>query len=455
VQFTLSWENSWRDIVNWDAVWVFIKYKRNDGVWRHATLSVSGHVVPGSAAVYVPSDGKGAFIYRSANGSGTNSFSGVQLKWEYGADAVGDNELVTVKVFGIEMVYVPECAFWVGDGANPLYSHFRQGGTNLPYKIVSENEITLGGTSASNLTVGANSSGDDFNATTLKTLPAAYPKGYRAFYCMKYEASQGQYADFLNTLSSAQAAARFDTSTDYRNTVTLIGSTYSASRPDRAFSSLSIQDWVAYADWSALRPMTELEYEKACRGDQYPVTGEFAWGTTNIAPATTIIGAENGTETVNADANCRYASYSGTLIGGDGGFGPLRCGIFAKNSTTREMAGASYYGIMELSGNAAELIMSFNNATRRAFTGLHGDGELTAAGDYDVNSWSALGDLPQDRGGNYSFGGWYLTVSFRTTNGWRNPDIKRDEFGIRCVRSIDAAKSNFDGNNLNNQNRTN
>jgi hypothetical protein len=40
VEFDLSWENSWRDAENFDAVWVFLKY-RVDGApaWRHVTLA--------------------------------------------------------------------------------------------------------------------------------------------------------------------------------------------------------------------------------------------------------------------------------------------------------------------------------------------------------------------------------------------------------------------------------
>ena len=32
VQFDLSWDNSWRDAINWDAAWVFIKFKNASGV---------------------------------------------------------------------------------------------------------------------------------------------------------------------------------------------------------------------------------------------------------------------------------------------------------------------------------------------------------------------------------------------------------------------------------------
>ena len=39
VQFNLSWENSHRvsfGPTNWDAAWVFIKYRVAGGVWQHA-----------------------------------------------------------------------------------------------------------------------------------------------------------------------------------------------------------------------------------------------------------------------------------------------------------------------------------------------------------------------------------------------------------------------------------
>ena len=42
VEFDLSWENSWRISVgpaNWDAAWVFVKYRINGDLWQHATES--------------------------------------------------------------------------------------------------------------------------------------------------------------------------------------------------------------------------------------------------------------------------------------------------------------------------------------------------------------------------------------------------------------------------------
>jgi len=38
--FILSWDNSWRDNFNWDAVWLFVKYKKEGSTdaWSHLYL---------------------------------------------------------------------------------------------------------------------------------------------------------------------------------------------------------------------------------------------------------------------------------------------------------------------------------------------------------------------------------------------------------------------------------
>ena len=51
-----------------------------------------------------------------------------------------------------------------------------------------------------------------------------------------------------------------------------------ARTKDRPCNYLSWDDAMAYADWAALRPMTELEFTKACRGDKEPAFHERPWG---------------------------------------------------------------------------------------------------------------------------------------------------------------------------------
>ena len=88
---------------------------------------------------------------------------------------------------------------------------------------------------------------------------------------------------------------------------------------------------------------------------------------------TVITGYPNG--------NCSWFTTMSSQTGGAIN-GPLRVGIFAANTlnTGRLSSGASFYGIMELSGNLAERPVSVDSIGRR-FTGLHGDGYLdTLAG---------------------------------------------------------------------------
>jgi len=56
VKFNLSWENSWRTSStpsNWDAAWVFVKYRVNGGEWNHARLNDNGHQAATGSTVQV------------------------------------------------------------------------------------------------------------------------------------------------------------------------------------------------------------------------------------------------------------------------------------------------------------------------------------------------------------------------------------------------------------------
>ena len=397
VQFDISWENSWRSSSapnNWDAAWVFVKYRVASGAWQHAWLNESGHtapsgstidpglLTPGAAFNASTNPGLGAFIYRSADGTGTFSKTGVQLRWNYGANGVADNALVDIRVFAIEMVYVTQGAFTVGSGGSETGS-FTNGswssGATIPLSIASENALTVAN-SAGNLwyTSTSTSIGDRTGP-----IPATFPKGFNAFYCMKYSISQQQYVDFLNTLTQTQATARKFSGSSYRYAITgsAVGS-YSTTNPYVACNYLSWNDGTAYADWAGLRPMSELEFEKACRGIAAPVANEYAWGSTSITPASAITNGGLINETAsNAGAN---ACYNSTSTGG-----PIRVGAFATGTTTRVQAGSSYWGILELSGNLVEREVTIGNANGRAFTGLHGDGALTSNGEHDVTNWPA------------------------------------------------------------------
>src|SRR5690554_2223236 len=73
VDFDVSWENSWRDTLNYDAVWLFMKFSADGGTrWRHATLADEGFDPPefspgnyDNLELWVPDDRKGAMLQRS------------------------------------------------------------------------------------------------------------------------------------------------------------------------------------------------------------------------------------------------------------------------------------------------------------------------------------------------------------------------------------------------------
>jgi formylglycine-generating enzyme required for sulfatase activity len=159
-----------------------------------------------------------------------------------------------------------------------------------------------------------------------------------------------------------------------------------------AIPSLTTMDLLSYLDWSGLRPMTELELEKVGRGNLPAVINEYAWGSaaiyaTSYAP---LINGGTGNELPNTPSTTLgNAAYQTTAnVGGIGG--PMRAGIFATATSTRVAAGASYYGVMEITGNVWELVVSVGGASGRSFTGVHGDGEITAAGSADVDFWQDL-----------------------------------------------------------------
>jgi len=176
--------------------------------------------------------------------------------------------------------------------------------------------------------------------------------------------------------------------------------------------------------------MHQDEFIKACRGSGPVVPNEYAWGSTNITEALQIGSInEDGTEIINTpDANCHYINNA--ILGGDGGTGPVRVGIFATAATTtREQTGATYYGIMEMSGNVYEYVVH-NSYDPNGFDGSWGDGNLNAANEADVATWplNVYGGI---RGGGWTAGAANCELSYISTNYWTT---RRDWSGGRGVR---------------------
>jgi len=487
VKFDVSWDNSWRvsgtgTPNNWDAVWVFVKYKEagSGQLFQHAKISTdpahhSVGTTNGVGATITPSpDGMGVFIHRSADGNGSINWQDIQLRWMYrqSPNAVHDTMNVTIQVFAIEMVYIPEGSFYLGDGNMsfaPSSNAFRVNNQapTIPkgyeaYLVQSEAAITFLNSSSTSLT----SAYDPTSYTSVTyTLPAAFPKGYAAFYIMKYEVSQKQYVDFFNTLNSSTTTQKSNrniaNSGSFRNDFNWNGTAgndatlLNGNSGDRGQNFLGWADACAYSDWAGLRPMSEMEYEKASRGNAqgigpiYPIRLEYAWGNTTITNLTgTLTNDGTVSEGVpNPSTNNANALYSGGISG------PVRNGIFAaKNFTTdkRQQSGASYYGVMELSGNLSEMVVAtfapyyssctyMNNFT----SSIHGDGVLSTSGNANIDSWTngtgvgevtnspsysytnctnaRAGNIAKLKGGSYGNTTTYLRTSDRSlTCYWQN-----------------------------------
>jgi hypothetical protein len=288
---------------------------------------------------------------------------------------------------------------------------------------------------------------DDFNDTTRQWLPHEFPKGFDAFYIMKYEITEAQYVDFLNMLTYDQRRVRENTELDeYRHKIRGdYTSGYTTTKPNRTCSFLNWADGAAYADWSGLRPFTELEFEKACRGTKPSVPNEYAWGNMDAFEAIYISeNPEDGTETVTA-ADDEYANanyHGGDFIGGDAdgtlqnSLGPLRAGIFAASGDgSREQSGASYYGVMELSGNMLERPISLGNRNGRSFAGTHGDGQLSRWGGANVRTWPGPKAIGVGfRGGHIFRGEPSLRVSDRRYAA-HVLEYRRAQYGFRAART--------------------
>jgi formylglycine-generating enzyme required for sulfatase activity len=442
VSFNISWDNSWNASIapaNWDAVWVFIKYQDcATKLWNHASLSTNpaDHTAGAPMQADPVSDGKGVFIRRSALGGGSTGSIAVSLKMMIPAGTYN------YKVYGVEMVNVPQGNFELGDGVSAsTFNNYTVTATSQSGGITP---ALLGGASAG--------------------VPSTYPVGYNAFYCMKYEITQEQYVEFLNSLTYDQQKSRVIAdpisaagtyafanasgngiivgTSGLNNTVPAIfACDVTTGVPNNSNDGqnvpcgfLNAADVNAYLDWAALRPMTEIEFEKVCRGPLTRVAGEYAWGTTAITLVYSgIAGLSNfytATESYTPASNglCVYGINNTA-------YRPLRAGIFATNSSGRASAGAGYYGAMELSGNLFEQVVSTNNAQGVAFTGNVGDGALSLTGDANQATWPANTGLGMAlRGGSYADAtANQVRTSDRTFGTYTNA-VRYATFGGRGVR---------------------
>jgi formylglycine-generating enzyme required for sulfatase activity len=407
ISFTIKWDNSWNVTTgpsNWDAVWIFVKRQTcvsgAISPWIHATLAATGQSVSGSILqVDTVTDNAGVFVRRSADGIGniTQETVTITLATPVGTDNIG--------VYAMEMVNVPTGSFYIGDG---ISDRTFGNSTNQPVQITSATtsltKVQYGGSSQ----WGSNG-----------TLPSTYPFGYNRFSCMKYDITCAQYVAFVNTLSYDQqlrkqqdmnfnltpptspAGTVYMGNFGYKIKIKTPGFSITTLTPavfacdtndngiyDEDCDGLSLpvairqEHFLSYLEWAALRPMTEFEYEKACRGSIAPLAGEYAWGTTDLYSMVfnnAKWGCSTDIQTTSALGLCNNRDSK-----------MYRAGIAAFANTDRVHAGATYYGIADMTGSTYERCVGGYNYDYSTYTTANGDGNLNADGTCRMTIWNNM-----------------------------------------------------------------
>jgi formylglycine-generating enzyme required for sulfatase activity len=439
VSAKVSWKNAWRNARNHDAVWLFLKFRGGpNATWRHARLLPTSRSATSTITCEASADKVGIFCRPAATHRG--DLSG-DVVLEIDPTSLPDNMRSSgtpeARVYGLEMVYVPDGPFSVGDRDTASVAHaafYRStatGGHGGPFRITSEAAIRVA-PEADALYYRANVA--QYEGDRVGPIPAEFPKGTRAFYIMKYEILQGQYAAFLNSISHYAASFRAPIGGigyyDERGTIRIEGSAYVASKPNRPANAMSWDDGTTFADWAGLRPMTELEFTKAARGPMDLVGTDYPWGTSSKAGLLRRVGADADLAQTGAADESRLSD------------------------ATREALGASYWWVMDLAGSVWERAVTIGHPRGRAFRGTHGDGTIRDYGMATNEDWP-LGD--HEAGGyGYRGGGYYerareeprasatapelnpySPVEWRNYGSWGGGP-RGVAYGFRAVRTADA-----------------
>lgn len=471
ISFDASWNDSWRGSLfdpsqkeNWDALWIFCKFSRQDpeteewGEWTPCEISPEGSGAPTDARLdFAGAERRpvGVFLYSAKERpAGPVRYENVRLLWPYRDQGLLREDRFRVKIFALEMVYIPQGPFFLGnprmdeDLATGTPHSFRVSGCENPlrncaFRVSGEGLIDVGHIEGYLLYTGKGDLG--------APLMPSFPKGFAPFYVMKYELSQGQYRDFLNTLTREEqkellggwlpspgqfAFSRTETLGMYRNTIRRDPAdeedgfhparfgcdATGGGLPDGildqfddgqwvAMNYMSLKGLLAYAAWAGLRPLTELEFEKAARGEGDPFPEEFAWGEKRNNAELVTNARMHAPFEAGEYAHCSHISYGtgGCNYGGALSNAPYRAGSFNSSGQMSALrrfdAGAGYYGVRELSGNVFEPTVFIGTPAGRAFAGTHGRGALDIPLD-----WPATTDDIILRGGSFLENNGYVAT---------------------------------------------
>ncbi len=371
VRFDVRWEDSWRNDINHDAAWVFLKVRADDkSAWQHVRLVADRVLNPtgyGQTAIPPPTpaatvglpyyqgrldsprtagielspdifrsesldtlleflvpagqDGfTGVFLRRAEQGGGTVTACGVTLVCDLtGLQGIADFGKAQIRPFGLAMVHVAEGPFYLGSGgweSGSFYAFAAEGTQAPPYRVLSAAAIPTG-RQPGRLWARPGAQPEDGGE-----IPSIFPNGYKAFYCMKKHITNRNWSEFLETLTAAQSDTRYCPEVGrVVRSGTAPNYTYKfgpgGARDGAAMRYISWEDGVSFAAWAGLRPMTELELEKAVRGFRVPVIQEVGpsyWGIAGIGvwPWDSIKSWETHGERAVTVGNARGRSFKGT-----------------------------------------------------------------------------------------------------------------------------------------------
>jgi hypothetical protein len=402
VELVVKWRNAWSDERSHDAVWLVVR-DRNRALAPIVKLKPTGaRSLDGgtrAAQIAVSADGVGAFV-RPVPAAASDRLDAVELRL---ALALAEPAAGLLAAAGLEMVFIPAGAFEAGDAdpkARELSSFYRAAEPGVPptrFEVHDEREIAVAD-SAGALWYESGRH-PEYRGDQRGPIPAHYPKGTRAFYVMKREFHQSDYAEFLNAMTpEARARRRFVPRTEDKEveTSSLVerDGRIVAIAPRRPLNFVTWDDSCALLDWCGLRPMSELEFEKAARGPRAPMPLDFPWGTADASAVK---------RRVERSRDLRHAATADEAV---------------VDEARRVAVGASYYGVLDLAGSVWERVVSAGHPIGRAFRGTHGDGQLDAAtGNASNEDWPCGNATGREADGiGYRGGAEYFAAETDLTN---------------------------------------
>jgi formylglycine-generating enzyme required for sulfatase activity len=392
LSFSISWKHCWNlegkaSPNNHDAVYFFLKGSHNNV--QSKTLGLKS----------ISSNSNGVIVKLKSIGGLIETQTQIDTAIKVSLLVDLEEPLLAgdwnINAYALEMAQIPEGSFWVGDS-------------------LSNN--TLGNQKSSPLLIDCISKSVFQKGDTIALTNNAV-SGFKAFYLMKQEICQSNYVDFLNSISEEEAELMkpsilsLPVNSPQRNRcfITQIGKQFGVDANQNSILNegndggaiacnwLTNNQLLAYLSWAGLRPLTELEFEKSCRGPIISKPKEFAWGTIYSTDANELVMANTNFETASETGNDSSGLTNHALIAGSRYIeGPIRSGFAFTQKSNRIRAGAGFYGNADLSGNLWEQCLKVQHDTLLPL----GNGTVT----YPIEWGSAANYIPR--------GGAWLSLVF-------------------------------------------